>query len=449
MHKRLRIVISLSFITLFVVTVPAVLLWTAGYSFNWKRQRVQKTGIIQVESVPKNARVLIDGVPQKKTTPAMIVRLLPEDYSVTVQADGYLPWRKTLEVNSGQTTFAAGIFLYKDVLPRIDVEKRITASAWSADGTQAVFVADSGDSKEVSVMTASKDPLLLARFPKEALTDERVSWSPDAKFVLLTADSGGTSHVVRFSADGSFPALSVSDRFPKGKLTAHWTADGGITVLNASGAYEVNATTGKSAPTLLGKNVLDVDSRGSVAYVLQLAEQIRAGDEQHVVLQKADADGATVVLNLPASRYRFLPGDDAHLLIGDEKKGQLIVVDRANATTDTLEATGTQWEPKGERLLLWNAYEISLYDPRDESRELVTRIGSNIMQCAFSPAGDGIIYSTPNGISFVELDSRDVRNAYDLLRYSEGGPFVIDRSAKLLRFVGSIGSQHGIFERDL
>lgn len=449
MNKRLRAVITLSFVTLFLVTVPVVLLWTAGYSFNWKRQRVQKTGIIQVESVPKNARVLIDGASQKKTTPAMITRLLPEDYSVTVEADGYLPWHKTLEVKSSQTTFATGIVLYKNVLSRIDVEKRITASAWSTDGTQVAFVAENGDSKEVSAVTPGKNPLLLARFPKDSLAEETVSWSPDGKFVLLVADSSGATHVIRFSADDSFPPLSVSDRFPKGKLTAHWTVDGGIGVIDAAGAYVVNATTGKSTPALQGKNALDVDSRGSVSYVLHLTDASRKGEEQRVILEKITADGPTPFLNLPVSHYRFVLGDEGHILIQDQKKGQLLAVDRNDASFDTLDATGTQWEPKGSRLLLWNGYEISLYDPRDGSRELVTRIGSGIEQCAFSPSGDGILYSTPNGISFVELDPRDVRNTYDLVRYSEGGPFAIDRSAKLLRFTGSIGSQHGIFERDL
>ncbi len=450
MDKRIRSTITFTFVALFLVTVPAVLLWTAGYSFNWKRQRVQKTGIIQVESVPKGARVVIDGVVQKKTTPAAITRLLPEDYSVTIEQDGYLSWHKTLEVQSSRTTFATGVVLYKNALPRNDVEKLITASAWSSDGTEAAFVAENGESKEVSAMVAGKDPLLLARFPKDSLSAEKVSWSPDAKYVLLVADSAGATRIVRFSADGSFPPLSVSDRFSKGKLLAHWTADGGVAVISAIGAYAVNATTGASSPLLLSKNVLDVVSSGGATYALRLIDATLPGDEQHAVLQKLTAAGeAVTVLSLPVSQYRFMQGGSGHLLISDEKKGQMIVVDETTAAIDSLDATGMQWEPKGGRLLLWNAYEISLYDPRDGSRELVTRLGSDIMQCAWSPAGDGIIYSTPNGISFVELDSRDIRNTYNLVRYSEGGPFTIDSASKLMRFVGAIGSQRGIFERDL
>lgn len=447
MHKRLRTAITVFFVTLFFVTTPLVLLYTAGYRFNWKRQRVQKTGIIQVETAPKGATVSIDGRVQKRATPASFTRLLPEDYDVRVEKDGYLPWHKSLEVKSSQTTFATGIVLYADVLPRIAAEANVTGSAWNADGTAVAYVSENDNSKEISIRASGKSPVLLARFAKTAIADESLSWSPDGKKLLLSATAGAVSRVLVFETDVNVTPLSISDRLAKGTVVAHWSSEGAVVAVDSTGAYEINATAGTVKPLLTSAGVIDVESLGRTTSVLR-RKKSKTGDVT-VSLERVSNGAPSAVLELPDGRYHFAEGDGARALVSDDKKGRIIVVDRSSGATSTLDATGTAWEPQGDRLLLWNSYEISIYDPKTDGRELVTRLGSTIYQAAWSPAEDGIIYSQPSGISFVELDGRDYRNVYELVRYSSGGTFAVDRSSKLLRFVGGIGNQHGVYERDL
>src|SRR6188474_2971376 len=135
MHPRTRTVVTALFVLAFFVTAPVLILLTSGYRYNWKRQRVQKTGLIQAETVPTGAKVFLDGSLQRKLTPASYTRLLPEDYLVRIEKKGYLSWEKSLEVRSGQTTFATGIVLYKDALARLVLERRATEASWSPDGT--------------------------------------------------------------------------------------------------------------------------------------------------------------------------------------------------------------------------------------------------------------------------------------------------------------------------
>ena len=415
------------FVLAFFATAPLLIMFTSGYRYNWKRQRVQKTGLIQAETVPTGAKVFLDGSLQRKLTPASYMRLLPDDYLVRIEKKGYLPWEKTLEVRSGQTTFATGIVLYKDALARLVLERRAGTAAWSPDGTDVAFLTDDGEWKELVALEDGGQPVLLARFARDAYAEESLAWSPDGKAVLFTASADGATQAMRFLPSDPNDALSVHENFPKGPLAVHWNPGGAsLMVVSTLGAFTVEA--------------------GRSTYVLR-AERKNA--TASVMLERLTGESSETVLQLAPGDYRFLPGDERKLLIAEKRKRRIILVDAASGASDAFEATGAAWEPKGRRLLLWNDFEIFTVDPADGSRDLITRIGTPIASCAWSPAGEAIIFSTANGIAAAELDDRDRRNVFDLIRFTDVGPFAIDANAGMLRFVGSAGTKSGVYERDL
>ncbi|HTK04349.1 MAG TPA: PEGA domain-containing protein [Candidatus Eisenbacteria bacterium] len=447
MHPRTRTIVTWLFVLAFFATAPVLIMFTSGYRYNWKRQRVQKTGLIQAETVPTGAKVFLDGSLQRKTTPASYTRLLPDDYLVRIEKKGYLPWEKTLEVKSGQTTFATNIVLYRDALARLVLERRAGTAAWSPDGTDVALLTDDGDWKELVALADGKGPVLLARFARDAYADESLAWSPDGTAVLFTANAGGATHAMRFLPSAPNEALSVHENFPKGPLAVHWNAGGAsLMVVSTLGAFTVDSATGAVSPVRLEAGIKDAVDAGRSTYVLR-AERKNA--TASVMLERLSGESSETVLQLAAGDYRFLPGDDRKLLVAEKRKRRIILVDAASGASDAFDATGAVWEPKGRRLLLWNDFEIYTVDPADGSRDLITRLGTPIASCAWSPAGEAIIFSTANGIAAAELDDRDHRNVFDLIRFTDVGPFAVDANAGMLRFIGSAGTKSGVYERDL
>jgi hypothetical protein len=123
-------------------------------------------------------------------------------------------------------------------------------------------------------------------------------------------------------------------------------------------------------------------------------------------------------------------------------------VDVSTGITEAVDATGATWSADGRRLLIWNDFAISIVGP-DGGAELVTRLGSTITRCAWSPEGDAVIVGHPAGVTLIELDGRDRRNAYELIRFTDVGAFEVDPVANVLRFVGTAGNRRGTYERDL
>lgn len=113
MTYRTRIGILIVFVALFLLTAPVVVLYTAGYRWNEKKFRLEKVGIIFLRSRPSYAEIYLDGKLRSERTTARLRNLLPSDYLVKVTKKGYTSWSKTLPVESGLTTFAEGIVLWK------------------------------------------------------------------------------------------------------------------------------------------------------------------------------------------------------------------------------------------------------------------------------------------------------------------------------------------------
>lgn len=95
-----------------MITAPLVVLFTAGYRYQFDTGRIVQTGVLNVQSYPKGANVWIDDVQQEEHTPAVIDDVAPGEHVVRIQKDGYSSWKKTIEIQSRQSTFISQIVLF-------------------------------------------------------------------------------------------------------------------------------------------------------------------------------------------------------------------------------------------------------------------------------------------------------------------------------------------------
>ena len=150
-------------------------------------------------------------------------------------------------------------------------------------------------------------------------------------------------------------------------------------------------------------------------------------------------------------RLRFKDGFlKRFLLIVNEREKKIFLINQKNRTLeDVFDATHALWDDRSEQLLLWNDFEISVANPILKTRKLITRLSTPITECAWHPKGTMIFYSTANEITTAELDDRDSRNVTTLVKFTDINTLFVDRLHRTLRFVGSIGTQRGVYEKEL
>ena len=129
MNLKTRRYLYITFILAFLTITPAVWLYAAGYKLG-SGFKFEKTGILIFDSEPHGATIYLNDKIQKSfiqsltkpdtaiiKTPAKIKGLLPEEYSVRLELDGYWPWEKKLEIKGEQSTYAENITLFRNNLP--------------------------------------------------------------------------------------------------------------------------------------------------------------------------------------------------------------------------------------------------------------------------------------------------------------------------------------------
>lgn len=449
MTMRSRKIILSIFFFFFFVTAPAVVLYTAGYRYNWKKQKIEKTGIMLLTAKTPGAALFINGVRQKKDLPASL-RLLPEDYLVRIEKPGYLPWIKTLEVRSGETTFADGIALVKDALPRLALRGDVAGAAMRSDGTMIAYLARGESWMELGIMrTADGSASLLARFSKDAYENAALSWSPDGGAVIFQADgSDGSGRVLFLYPEQLDPAaaMALHEKLPPLVAPAKWSADGKrLAVASDKGVYVINARNGAVIPFSFSPSMRDAAFLGrDVAAIRQEAD-----GQPTVETLDEEGDSARIAILPPGAGWHFLDGTDDRLVIADDQK-RTYVISPNGIVLGPFEGTAARWErPGAGRLLLCSDVEIGIVDPQEGDRALITRLGMPIIDCAWNQGGASVLYATATGIYAIELDDREERNVFDLVRFSDIDAFFTDPAGASLWFVGAAGNQRGIYERDL
>ncbi|MEK7211176.1 MAG: PEGA domain-containing protein, partial [Patescibacteria group bacterium] len=154
MTLRIRRILYITLIVAFFILAPVIVLYTAGYRYNFKKYALEKTGIIFISTVPSTADIYLDGKKVADKTPFIVRNLFPGDYEIKIESPEHLSWNKKLSVQSRLTTFINELALLKKSPPTIFAPGIITAQSISPDKKYIAY-AKKEKSNELYVLDAA------------------------------------------------------------------------------------------------------------------------------------------------------------------------------------------------------------------------------------------------------------------------------------------------------
>ncbi len=104
MDKTTRYLILVFIFIVFLALAPLIVLYVSGRSFSFD-DFSNGTGILDVQSLPTDAQVLLDGK-LTDNTPTTIRFIKQGTYQVEVRKSGFHPWSKQLFIVAGKVTYA-------------------------------------------------------------------------------------------------------------------------------------------------------------------------------------------------------------------------------------------------------------------------------------------------------------------------------------------------------
>lgn len=351
--------LALLFIVAFLITAPAVVLYTAGYRLNVRNGQLVQTGILSVDSAPRGARVTVDGN-AAGVTPSLAKDLLPGPHRLTLIKDGYLPWEKTLSVASQQTTFVNPAVLNADQPATRAKETGIEDTAVARETGRAGYVRRQGAWDEVW----SFDPIdgseqLVARLPVVNGAWPVLAWSADGTSLSATPKGARVSPLTRL---GDFSLQPAGDRLAV--VQARGSGPGQILAYVPSAAYAfVSAPDGLLALADAGRGRLTVLDQNGGATLL-------------------DANAADWQWEPKARRLLYADGHELHLFDPDGRSD-----DTLTRVSDPI--TGLAWRPGLPAVLYAQAGQVvSIEFDRRDGRVTQTLVqGSGIRDVWTDTAG--------------------------------------------------------------
>ncbi|MDD5072049.1 MAG: PEGA domain-containing protein [Patescibacteria group bacterium] len=475
MTYKTRRALFIFFVMAFLIIAPLLSFYAAGYKvkLNWPpnfSNSLQKTGMFIFDTSPRGAKIFIDGKPSqlffKKyfnkeqgyiRTPAKIKNILPGEYDIRMEADGYWPWEKKLTIEPGQATYAEDIYLFKKDLPL----QIISLAPEEKNSSLASIrkIEPSPDKKYFFTLNEEKINITEAgginlfssppsSFRAKFGPDSEIIWSPDSAKVIA-------GRIILDLKDKN-KITYLDDLLGREAENFKWGADG-------NGLYYRTANA-LNYFDLIAKNK-KIISGGETYYDYAIKNDhifFVSATNKTLKLKGASLKSGELLkeISLPfSSGYRLInPG---HKLINlyDGDHQLLYLIDPFAAVNPLKEIINnvkySSWL-NDNRLLYANDFEIWLFDADTSAsffgragKKILTRISEPITGVLWHPSKNYIIYSTEKTINTIELDEREKRNITELIRAEMIYSPDLDQKGKILYFGAKIGQQEGLYKLEI
>jgi len=441
MTLRVRRILSLIFILLFFTITPAIILYAAGYRLGRNVFSVERTGMFMIDSRPRNAKILLNGqvqetwlsslFKQKKflTTPAKIKNLLPGEYTVAVELNGYLSWQKKLTIGPGAATFAENISLFKNNPPSQIMPAQAVATSLAPDKKQILIISDD---RLTFFNLADETQKFVAQ---KGLAGKNIAWSPDGARIVI---DGYLFNLNDLSAKTELRKLTA------GAFNYKWSGD----LLYYQAQNSVFALTSETSVKKILSGVAASDFLVKAANLFVITETKPVNS-----LTIYDLASGKKIRNIAlpsAGNNSFINPEHSLLNIYDQGRKIIYLIDPTaqyySPLIETINNVNNSSWLNQNNLLYTNDFEIWLYNLAGRQKTLITRISAVINNAVMHPNNNYLIYSTAKTINAIELDEREKRNIAELARLDLIGPLTINSEGNLLYFPGKTGSQSGLYK---
>ena len=424
-------------VLVFLITAPAVILYSQGYTLNISDLSLKKTGAIFVSTSPKGVRVLINGI-LKATTSDLIFsqgkllsHLAPEEYDVRIEKDGYLPWEKQLVVEPQLVTEARSIFLVPDSPLEQVIEENVSDVMISESNSLLAYVKGDG----IAILDVSSPAIIpLASEKGEKIGKVRFGANENYLIVesflankvrkyLLDVKAGQTTHI----AEDDEERLVKIRQYPQGEPRI-------VALSSANNLYWIDLRS-QNERTLIARDIGNFELFGSRALYATTAPTIFY--EKDLLSGRTEQLNQTPVGNFNLSS-KMLRSDAGYIAVIDDKKSLHLYRHEEMTFARIADGVVDAAFSEDDRKLMWqNKSEIHVYYLKDISvqprrkqgdMELITRFSGTIGPIAwFSYDSEHILFAAEGRLKFVELDGRDRRNAYDVSEVKKPAAIIYNR----------------------
>lgn len=451
MNKKFRDSLFFFFVFIFIFGTIIFSLYASGYKFNlsWPlefNRLLVKTGMIALDSDPKGAIIYLDGKAQSSaawrpwqkkylSTPAKIKNVIPGEYEIMVERPGYWPFKTTLQVNSGLTTFYEDINLFKSDNPTI---KAISDESLSEE---IINLSPNGNylylNKSAQIINLNKEEErnILANYKNLISTSSpslNGSWQKNNELLV----AGIFFSPNNLNDDRNFLSLIGSEaydwKFEENSNRLFYKTQNNLSYIEL----------GQKQATIILSDLLigDYLPKNKSLFL------ISPGEQQNLLQEYSYEQMAFIQeLSLPGNgEYLFGEEKNDYLSIYDKKNKSLYILEKnyLNKGFKKIEAVKAwQWN-SDEGIFFISDWELQYFNLKEGRFDLLARLGINLEDLLMNEKNKYLLLSSEQ-----EVVVYDLKTAYmtTILEAEKISSPVLDANKDLLYFWGKLEDQQGVY----
>jgi hypothetical protein len=193
--RKVRLAMLIVFIIAFFVISPIIIMYTAGFRYDWQNGLLKETGAISVDVEPKTATVYLNGIRLQDKMPIRLNNIAPAKYNLRISAPEYFDWQKEIEVKNKQTNYTKEISLIKKGKPEILINGQVDNINISFDGRFIIYSTQKNNTTEIWLWdnTANQGTILSRLNNKKPL---KIIWAEKNNYALITDESAPYSRLL-------------------------------------------------------------------------------------------------------------------------------------------------------------------------------------------------------------------------------------------------------------
>jgi hypothetical protein len=413
MSKKTRYLIILASFIVFFLLAPAIIFYVSGLTYDFAQKKFIKTGTLNINVEPKKTDIFINN-DLERTSSGNVKFLIPKEYGIKIQKQGYFEWYKRLKVEPGKVTWAAQtqkIFLLMDPPKQTEIDSNV--SDFAISGKNLVYIKGS----ELAISSVS-DPLQNTKIqiPKSV---DRIWLSSDARFAVLESGSLATSSPAALLFDSDSAAFTDLTSLFDSAFQIEFSGND-IYALNEGALYKIDTSAISKTPLL--KNVSAFALYDNNLYFIQ-----NDGNAANLYVSELPSQEKNILIkNLPAFTK-------AQIIINSKKQG-FIILDKTlykiGSALDLLANGANEWNmgTGNESLIYDDSGELDYFS--GNAKNFITRTSGQLKNLALDTASNYAFCLKGDNLTAIELDTRDHQNEYGLYNSEQIKKFSLDNEAK-------------------
>ncbi len=418
MNINIRRAIALTFIIAFFITAPLLILYTAGYRYNFKKAQVQKTGTLMVKTTPKGAQVSLNGKPLLTTTPVRENNILPDEYTIEISKAGFYPWQKRLSIRPQETTFIEDVMLFPISEPEKINDNTIDSISYSPQGHYALFVTKELNQSFLYLINLNNFRTKLILNANTNWENISIKWAEDDSKALLNLDQQvfvATTIFPQQKIDlkNYLPGINLSlinfKWDPNDSNNLFWLNNNDINVMNL-----LSLTNSKLYSGTKDQHINDFLINGQDLYLVEVINE-----KTFLTKQKITEHKKTAALELKENDYKIIGFVNSYLAVLNKDYNIFFLFNSdLNKVVFTKDNTNSfELSSEHNYLAITTPQEVSYLNLNDNElpEQNLTRYSDRLTSAHWTHASDNYIFTLQNGkITILELDNRDKRFSLEL-----------------------------------